>query len=134
EIVDFIKLNRDDLDNLSIASIAGLQTALDNKQPLSTVLTGTTASFTSALLTKLNGIAAGATKNATDAQLRDRSTHTGTQAASTITGLATVATSGSYNDLSNKPTIPTLPTLAPVATSGSYNDLSDKPTIPTLPT
>ena len=30
-----------------------------------------------------------------------------TQAASTITGLATVATSGSYNDLSNKPTIPT---------------------------
>lgn len=30
-----------------------------------------------------------------------------TQAASTITGLATVATSGSYDDLSNKPTIPT---------------------------
>ena len=37
--------------------------------------------------------------------------------------LATVATSGSYNDLSNKPT------LATVATSGSYNDLSNKPTI-----
>lgn len=30
-----------------------------------------------------------------------------TQDASTITGLAEVATSGSYNDLSNKPTIPT---------------------------
>ena len=79
--------------------------------------------------------------------------------------LATVATSGSYNDLSNKPTIPaaqvnsdwnavsgkaqilnkpTLGTmaaesasnytktadLATVATSGSYNDLSNKPTIP----
>ena len=62
--------------------------------------------------------------------------------------LATVATSGSYNDLSNKPTIPAAqvntdwnatsgiaqilnkPTLAPVATSGSYNDLSNKPTIP----
>lgn len=38
--------------------------------------------------------------------------------------LATVATSGSYADLSNKPT------LATVATSGSYNDLSNKPTIP----
>lgn len=38
--------------------------------------------------------------------------------------LATVATSGSYNDLSNKPN------LASVATSGSYNDLSNKPTIP----
>lgn len=54
--------------------------------------------------------------------------------------------SGSYNDLTNKPTIPeayTHPTthpasmitgLADVATSGSYNDLSDKPTIPTVPT
>ena len=41
--------------------------------------------------------------------------------------LATVATSGSYNDLSGKPT------LATVATSGSYNDLSNKPTISSIP-
>ena len=59
--------------------------------------------------------------------------------------LSTVATSGSYNDLSDKPTIPTAYThpsshpasmitgLAKVATSGSYNDLSNKPTIPTIP-
>lgn len=40
---------------------------------------------------------------------------------------ATVATSGSYNDLSGKPT------LAKVATSGSYNDLSNKPSIPSTP-
>ena len=33
-------------------------------------------------------------------------THPSSHAASMITGLATVATSGSYNDLSNKPTIP----------------------------
>ena len=73
--------------------------------------------------------------------------------------LATVATSGSYNDLSNKPTIPAAQiqsdytqsdntavdyiknkpdlsiyaqssSLATVATSGSYTDLTDKPTIP----
>jgi len=62
--------------------------------------------------------------------------------------LATVATSGSYTDLTNKPTIPAAqvnsdwnassgvaeilnkPSLATVATSGSYNDLSNKPTIP----
>ncbi len=71
--------------------------------------------------------------------------------------LATVATSGSYTDLTNKPTIPTVTdtysatstsamsgkavasaisnkmdkvTLATVATSGSYNDLTNKPTIP----
>jgi len=46
----------------------------------------------SAAATKLAGIATGATANATDAQLRDRSTHTGTQAASTITGLGGAAT------------------------------------------
>lgn len=64
--------------------------------------------------------------------------------------LATVATSGNYNDLSNKPTIPAAqvnsdwsansgvaqilnkPNLATVATSGSYSDLSNKPTIPTV--
>ena len=58
--------------------------------------------------------------------------------------LATVATSGSYNDLSDKPTIPaayTHPTSHPasmitglhtVATSGDYNDLNNKPSIPTV--
>lgn len=55
---------------------------------------------------KLGGIASGATKNATDAQLRDRGSHTGTQSVSTITGLASVATSGKYADLTDKPTIP----------------------------
>lgn len=37
---------------------------------------------------KLDGIASGATANSTDAQLRDRSTHTGTQLASTISDFA----------------------------------------------
>ena len=40
--------------------------------------------------------------------------------------LATVATSGSYNDLSNRPN------LASVATSGSYSDLSNTPNIPSV--
>lgn len=39
---------------------------------------------------KLNGISTGATANATDSALRDRSTHTGTQLPSTITGSTTV--------------------------------------------
>lgn len=68
-----------------------------------------------------------------------------THLASEVSGLKTVATSGSYNDLSNKPTIPSayshpsthpasmITGLATVATSGSYNDLSNKPTIPTVP-
>lgn len=65
------------------ARVAGLAT----KQPLSTVLTNTTAAFTTAQEAKLAGIAAGATANATDAQLRDRATHTGAQAIATVTGL-----------------------------------------------
>lgn len=40
-------------------------------------------------LTKLAGVEEGATANSTDAQLRDRTTHTGTQAISTVTGLQT---------------------------------------------
>lgn len=39
--------------------------------------------------TKLAGIATGATANAADAALRDRATHTGVQAISTVTGLQT---------------------------------------------
>ena len=45
-----------------------------------------------------------------------------------LEALATVAHTGSYNDLTDKPN------LAPVATSGNYNDLTNTPTIPTVPT
>ena len=43
--------------------------------------------------------------------------HPTTHPASMITGLSTVATSGSYSDLSNKPTIPVVPTKLFDATS-----------------
>jgi len=79
-----------------------------------------------------------------------RANHTGTQAANTITGLATVATTGDWNDLDNRPSFGSAALnettdfasaaqgisadsavqpddLATVATSGSYNDLSDTP-------
>lgn len=55
--------------NLATTSAAGMMAAADK--------------------TKLDGVAAGATANATDAALRDRATHTGTQAIATITGLQT---------------------------------------------
>ena len=45
--------------------------------------------------------------------------------------LATVASTGSYNDLTDKPAIPVLAT---VATTGDYNDLSNTPSIPTVGT
>ena len=54
-------------------------------------------------------------------------THPSTHPASMITGLHSVATSGNYADLINKPN------LHAIALSGSYNDLKDKPSIYTHP-
>lgn len=51
--------------------------------------TGSQGLMSAADKTKLDSIAANATVNSTDASLRDRSTHTGTQAITTITGLST---------------------------------------------
>ena len=86
----------------TLSAQADLQSALDWKQPLSAILTGTTASFTAAQGTKLAGIAAGATVNQTDAFLLSRANHTGTQDVSTITGLGTLATqSGTFSGTSS---------------------------------
>ena len=52
-----------------------------------------------------------------------RSTHTGTQPASTVTGLATVATTGAYTDLSGKPTIPAAPPSDAAAGTASLRTL-----------
>lgn len=86
--------------------------------------------------------AAQAAQSATDAA------NTAGSITNALSKFAPVATSGSYLDLTNKPTIPPAqvnsdwnatagiaqvlnkPTLSLVALSGSYNDLSNKPTIP----
>lgn len=73
----------------TLADQTDLQAALDAKQPLAAVLTGTTASFTTADETKLDGIASGATANSADATLLDRANHTGTQTAATISDFTT---------------------------------------------
>lgn len=105
--------------SLATTSVAGLLSASDKS--------------------KLDSVQTGATENATNAELRNRATHTGTQPAATITGLADVATTGDYDDLTNQPSFATVattgaysdlsgqPSLATVATSGSYNDLSNRP-------
>jgi len=58
-------------------------------QTLPDATTSAAGKMSAADKTKLEGVATAATANATDAQLRDRQTHTGEQAISTITGLAT---------------------------------------------
>lgn len=73
------------------------------------------------VIEKVDGIEAGATANATDAELRNRATHTGEQAIDTITGLQDALDAIPDN-------------LADVATSGLYSDLDDVPdTFPPSP-
>ena len=83
--------NVDDTSDVNKPISTATQTALDGKQPLSAALTNTTASFTTTLETKLNGIASGATANSSDATLLARANHTGTQLASTISDFNTAA-------------------------------------------
>lgn len=100
----------------AISDVTGLQSAIDGKQPLATVLTNTTAAFTTAQETKLSGIATSATANSADATLLARANHTGTQAASTISdfteasqdvvGAMVAAAGGSYNDAAGTITLP----------------------------
>ena len=61
--------------------------------------TGVPEVLTPAQARGILNVADGATANASDASLRDRATHTGTQGAGTITGLSGIATSGSAADL-----------------------------------
>lgn len=86
-----------------------------------------TNDYTTAEKTKLAGIATGATKNTIDSALSTTSTNavqnkvinTALDAKANTADLSTVATSGSYNDLNNKPTIPTVPTQVSAFTNDS---------------
>lgn len=96
--------------------ITGLDTALSGKAAASHThsldeVSETTAKkiMTADERTKLSGIAAGANKY----------THPTSHPASMITGLADVATTGSYNDLSNKPT-----TMTPKAHTHAQSDVT----------
>lgn len=95
-----------------------VNSALGNKVDKVTGKGLSTNDYTSDEKTKLAGIATGANKY----------THPASHPATMITGLAGVATSGSYNDLSNKPTsmTPTAHTHAQSDVSGLATALSGK--------
>lgn len=79
---------------------------------ISAATTGAAGSLSAADKTKLDGIATAATANATDAQLRDRTTHSGAQAQSTVTNLV--------SDLAAKAPLAAPPFTGAVTTTGSY--------------
>ena len=74
---------------VSTAQAAALAGKSDTGHSHSAATSGAAGFMAAADKAKLDGVAAGATANATDAQLRDRATHTGAQAISTVTGLQT---------------------------------------------
>ncbi|AFE86201.1 putative tail fiber [Salinivibrio phage CW02] len=76
-----------------ISDVSGLQMELDSKVDGVSGKGLSTEDYSSGEKNKLAGVEDGATANSTDAELRDRSTHTGTQPHTTITGLGTAATS-----------------------------------------
>lgn len=80
------------------SDVTGLETALAGKVNTESGKGLSTNDYTTAEKQKLAGIAAGA----------NNYVHPSTHPASMITGLASVATSGDYADLSGKPTIPTV--------------------------
>ncbi len=57
----------------------------------------------------------------------------GSISSSSVTGLATVATSGSYLDLTNRPTIPAAQVNADWNASSGVAQILNKPTIPSIP-
>ena len=140
-------------DELAAVATSGSYNDLSNKPTIPTVNNATLTIQKNG--TTVNTFTANASSNVTANITVPTSTsgltNNGADGTSTYVeadDLASVATSGSYNDLSNKPTIPAAqvnsdwnassgvaqilnkPTLAAVAMSGAYNDLSGKPTIP----
>lgn len=92
------------------AALAGNNYKISIDQIKGYVQVATASTSSSGLLSatdkqKLDGIPVGATKNESDAYLLNRANHTGGIPAATVSGLATVATSGSYEDLINKPIV-----------------------------
>ena len=77
-----------DLSDTS-GAVSGTTKKIIYSNLLGPILSATTASFTIADETKLDGIATGATANSPDAFLLDRANHTGTQTASTISDFDT---------------------------------------------
>lgn len=95
--------------------LSNVDNTADADKPISTAtgnaLTSLAAETQAALDLKLESAAIDAFETATqlnarDTANRDRANHTGTQPASTITGLAVVASSGAYADLSGQPIVP----------------------------
>jgi hypothetical protein len=95
--------NRSAADQHPISAIAGLDAALAGKAGAATATTSTAGLMSAADKTKLDAAA-------TNAELRDRATHSGEQAISTVTGLQT-ALDGKQKLITQSSTAPSSPSV-----------------------
>jgi hypothetical protein len=111
-----------DLDSeVSASADVAANTAARHTHANKATLDNVTAAYTTAEQSKLSGIATGATANATDAQLRDRATHTGAQAIATVTGLQTALDSKALDaDLTAHESDTANPHAVTAAQTGAY--------------
>ena len=145
-----VTLSASDISGLATVATTGAYSDLSGKPTLGTAAAldvGTTALKVVQLdaSAKLPAVDGSQLTNLPTAPVTSVAGKTGavTLSASDISGLATVATSGAYSDLSGKPTLASVatsgayadvsgtPSLATVATTGAYSDLSGKPTLGT---
>jgi hypothetical protein len=145
-----VTLSASDISGLATVATTGAYSDLSGKPTLGTAAAldvGTTALKVVQLdaSAKLPAVDGSQLTNLPSAPVTSVAGKTGavTLSASDISGLATVATTGAYSDLSGKPTLATVatsgayadlsgtPSLATVATTGAYTDLSGKPTLGT---
>ena len=127
-----VTLSASDISGLATVATTGAYSDLSGKPTLGTAAAldvGTTALKVVQLdaSARLPAVDGSQLTNLPSATVTSVAGKTGavTLTASDISGLATVATTGAYSDLSGKPT------LATVATTGAYSDLSGKPTLGT---
>ena len=145
-----VTLSASDISGLATVATTGAYSDLSGKPTLGTAAAldvGTTALKVVQLdaSARLPAVDGSQLTNLPSAPVTSVAGKTGavTLSASDISGLATVATTGAYSDLSGKPTLATVatsgayadlsgtPSLATVATTGAYSDLSGKPTLGT---
>jgi hypothetical protein len=105
----------------SDVGLSNVDNTSDANKPVSTAQAAADAAVASAASSDATSKA-----NAAQAAAIQRANHTGTQPASTITGLATVATSNSYTDLSNRPA-----TFPPSTHTHTVSQVTDAGTIAT---
>ena len=117
------------LDGATIDSFGDVETALADKVDKVEGKGLSANDFTDTLKTKLDGIAAGAEVNVQADW--NQTTDTADDYIKNKPNLATVATSGSYNDLSNKPSIPAAQVNSDWNAASGVAQILNKPTLGT---